>query len=86
MPVTSTAMPAHRSPGVPPSRTCLPALVPSCQEKGQATGCDFLIPHYSCALLLRRFPIQPEKTTGMCLHNSQPCNKEQLCDAPVVPV
>ena len=35
-------MPAHRSPGTPPSRACLPALVPSCQEKGQATGRGFL--------------------------------------------
>lgn len=39
---TFTAMPAYRSPGAPPSRTCLPALVPSCQEKGQVPGCDFV--------------------------------------------
>lgn len=86
MPDTSTAMPAHRSPGAPPSRTCLPALVPSYQEKGQATGCAFHIPHYACVLMRRQFPIQPEKTTGIGLHNSQPCTKEQLCDAPVVAV
>ena len=38
---TPTALPAHRRPGTSPSRTCLPPLVPSCQEKGQAPGCDF---------------------------------------------
>ena len=43
MPDNFTAMPTHRSPTAPLSRTWLPALVPSCQEKGQATGCDFVL-------------------------------------------
>ena len=38
---TSTTLPAYRSPGTHLSRTCLPALVPSCQEKGQVPGSDF---------------------------------------------
>ncbi|MEK6641556.1 MAG: XrtA system polysaccharide deacetylase [Nitrospirota bacterium] len=38
---TSTTLPAYRSPGTSFSRTCLPALVPSCQEKGQVPGSDF---------------------------------------------
>ena len=38
---TSTTLPAYRSPGTSLSRTCLPALVPSCQEKGQVPGSDF---------------------------------------------
>lgn len=39
---TSTTLPAYRSPGTSLSRTCLPARVPSCQEKGHAPGYDFL--------------------------------------------
>ena len=43
MPQTFTTLSAHRSPAAPPSRTWLPALVPSpCQEKGQAPGYSFL--------------------------------------------
>jgi len=38
---TSTTLPAYRSPGTSFSRTCLPALVPSCQEKGQVPGSTF---------------------------------------------
>ena len=41
MPDTFTTTPAPRSPAATSPCTWLPALVPSCQEKGQAPGCDF---------------------------------------------
>mgnify|MGYP001221643699 CR=1 FL=1 len=42
MPDAITTLPAYRSPAAPSSVTWLPALVPSCPEKGQAPVFKFL--------------------------------------------
>lgn len=65
MPDAITTLPAYRSPAAPSSVTWLPALVPSCPEKGQA-------------------PVISPLETGH--QHSQPSHKENLCNAPAVPV